>query len=53
MALLVGGVGLQALLIALFHESPAQVATMQAIACGAVLLANELVFHSLVREWRR
>jgi O-antigen/teichoic acid export membrane protein len=53
MALLVGGVGLQALLIALFHESPAQVAAMQAIACGAVLLANELVFHSLVREWRR
>jgi O-antigen/teichoic acid export membrane protein len=53
MALLVGGVGLQAVLIALFHESPAQVAAMQAIACGAVLLANEAVFHSLVREWRR
>ncbi len=53
MVLLVAGVGLQATLIALFHESPAQVATMQAIACSAVLLANEAVFHSLLMERRR
>ncbi len=53
MALLAGGVGLQATLIAFFHDSPAQVARMQALACGVVLLANEVMFHSLLREWRR
>jgi hypothetical protein len=41
------------MLIALFHSSPAQVAVMQAITCGAVLVANEAIFHSVVREWRR
>lgn len=51
-ALLAFGVGLQATLIALFHDSPEQVATMQALACGVVLLANELMFHSLLRERR-
>jgi O-antigen/teichoic acid export membrane protein len=53
MALLAGGVGLQATLIALFHDSPEQVAQMQALACGLVLLANEVMFHSLLREWRQ
>jgi hypothetical protein len=52
-ALLVGGIGLQATLITLFHESPEQVARMQALACGIVLLANELLFHSLLRERQR
>ena len=49
-ALLAGGVTLQVTLIALFHDSPEQVARMQALTCGIVLLANELMFHSLLRE---
>lgn len=53
MILLAGGVGLQATLIALFHDTPEQVARMQAVACGVVLLANELMFHSLLRERKR
>jgi O-antigen/teichoic acid export membrane protein len=53
MLLLAGGVSLQATLIALFHDSPEQVARMQALACGAVLVANELMFHSLLRERHR
>lgn len=50
MALLAGGVTLQATLIALFHDTPEEVARMQALACGIVLLANELMFHSLLRK---
>ena len=51
--LLIAGVALQVGLISLFHDSPAEVATMQAIACWAVLLANEVTFHSLLRERTR
>jgi O-antigen/teichoic acid export membrane protein len=53
MMLLAAGVGLQATLISLFHDTPEQVARMQALACGAVLVANELMFHSLLRERHR
>lgn len=46
------GVVLQTVGIALFHDSPAEVATVQAVVVLLVLLINELVFHSLVRTPR-
>jgi hypothetical protein len=52
MLLLVMGVALQAIGISLFHDSPAQIATAQAVAIGIVLLANEALFHSLFRPRR-
>jgi O-antigen/teichoic acid export membrane protein len=50
--LLVGGVLAQIAGIAAFHDSPTQVATVQAIVVLAVLFINELAFHSLVRPLR-
>jgi O-antigen/teichoic acid export membrane protein len=46
------GIALQVVGIALFHSSPAQVATVQAVVIGLVLLCNEIGFHSLVRTPR-
>jgi O-antigen/teichoic acid export membrane protein len=50
--LLLGGVVAQIAGIVTFHDSPAQVATVQASVVLAVLVANELVFHPLVRSRR-
>jgi O-antigen/teichoic acid export membrane protein len=47
------GVVAQTIGIAAFHESPTQVAIVQAIAVAGVLAANELTFHSLLRPVRR
>lgn len=51
--LLAGGVALQIAAIGLFHDSPAEVAWAQAAAAVFVLVANELLFHSLVPRPRR
>jgi O-antigen/teichoic acid export membrane protein len=47
--LIVGGVGLQVALITVFHDSPTEVAWAQAAACLALLVVNEIRFHSMVR----
>jgi O-antigen/teichoic acid export membrane protein len=46
-------VAMQAIGIALFHASPAQVAAVQAVVVGIVLLTNEARFHSFVRRSRK
>jgi O-antigen/teichoic acid export membrane protein len=46
--LIASGVVLQIVGISLFHDSPAQVALVQAIVVGLVLLGNELKFHRLL-----
>jgi hypothetical protein len=46
------GVVLQIGGIALFHESPAQIATVQAVVVLLVLVVNEAAFHPLVRSRR-
>lgn len=51
--LLVCGTFLQAVGIAAFHDSPAQVATVQAAVVLVLLLANEAAFHSLLRPRTR
>jgi O-antigen/teichoic acid export membrane protein len=50
--IVVGGIAFQVGGIAAFHASPAQVATVQALAVLAVLAMNELAFHSLLRPRR-
>lgn len=50
--LLVIGVVLQSVGIALFHESPTQVAGVQAAVVLIVLALNELMFHSLILKPR-
>ncbi|QEC46239.1 hypothetical protein FSW04_00725 [Baekduia soli] len=50
--LLVGGMGLQVVAILLYHRSPTQVATAQAVTVWLVLLINEILFHPLVRATR-
>ena len=52
MLLLVMGVGLQVLGIWQFHDSPAQIASVQAFVVGVVLIVNEARFHSLFRPPR-
>jgi O-antigen/teichoic acid export membrane protein len=49
--LLAAGVVVQVVGVALFHGSPTEVATVQAVAALAVLALNEAFSHSLV--WRR
>lgn len=46
------GVFCQVLGISLFHDSPAEVATVQAVVALLVLLMNEVAFHSLLRPVR-
>jgi hypothetical protein len=46
--LLIAGIAVQVTGIALFHDSPTQVAGVQAAVVGIVLLGNELIFHSLL-----
>jgi uncharacterized membrane protein HdeD (DUF308 family) len=46
--LIAGGVLLQIVGISLFHDSPAQVALVQAVVVGIVLLGNEIGFHRLL-----
>ena len=46
--LLIVGIAVQVTGIALFHDSPTQVAGVQAAVVGIVLLGNELIFHSLL-----
>jgi O-antigen/teichoic acid export membrane protein len=46
--LLVGAVMLQFAGIAAFHDSPAQVATVQAIVALLVLAGNEVLFHPII-----
>jgi O-antigen/teichoic acid export membrane protein len=50
--LLAGGMVLQVTLILIYHGSPAQVATAQAVTVWVVLLINEVLFHPLVRAGR-
>lgn len=50
--LLAVGVVLQSAGVALFHDSPTQVAGVQAVAVLVVLLLNELLFHSLILKPR-
>lgn len=50
MLLLGSGVVLQAIGITLFHESPAQIALVQACVVGSLLLANEMWFHPLLHD---
>ena len=45
---LIVGVALQIVGISLFHSSPAQIATVQAIVIGILLIVNERWFHALV-----
>jgi hypothetical protein len=46
--LLGAGILLQIGGISLFHESPAQIALVQAVVVGIVLIGNELRFHRLL-----
>ena len=46
--LLGAGILLQIVGISLFHDSPAQIALVQAVVIGIVLLGNELFFHRLL-----
>jgi O-antigen/teichoic acid export membrane protein len=46
---LLAGIAAQMIGIGLFHDSPAQVATVQAVVVAIVLLVNEVLFHSLLR----
>ena len=46
--LLGAGILLQIVGISLFHDSPAQVALVQAVVVGIVLIGNELRFHRLL-----
>ncbi|MEA2474701.1 MAG: hypothetical protein QOE06_2616 [Thermoleophilaceae bacterium] len=48
-ALLVVGVTLQAVGVTLFHDSPTQVAVVQAVATTTVLALSELISHPLLR----
>ncbi|MGH3118839.1 MAG: hypothetical protein ACRDQ2_17345 [Gaiellales bacterium] len=48
--LLVTGVALQVIGISLFHDSPQQIAAVQACVVVSLLLANETWFHSLLRR---
>lgn len=48
--LLALGVVLQVGGVALFHDSPAQVATVQAVVAVTLLLINEVRFHSVIRR---
>lgn len=50
--LLVGGIALQVGLISLFHGAPAHVMWAQAATIALVLVANELLFHSLIPRRR-
>ncbi len=48
-SMLIGaGILLQITGITLFHDSPTQIAVVQAVVAGAVLLGNELAFHRLL-----
>lgn len=49
--LLLIGVALQVGGISLFHSSPAEVATVQAVVIGVVVLLNEHLFHSIIWPW--
>lgn len=51
--LLLVGVALQVTGVALFHDSPVQVATVQAVAAVSVVALNEAFSHSLLRRRRR
>jgi O-antigen/teichoic acid export membrane protein len=46
--LLGGGILLQIAGISLFHESPSQIALVQAVVIGIILVGNELGFHRLL-----
>jgi O-antigen/teichoic acid export membrane protein len=50
--LLAGGVALQVVAIGSLHSSPSQIATVQACVVALVLIANECVFHPILRPRR-
>jgi O-antigen/teichoic acid export membrane protein len=50
--LLLAGVAVQVTGVSLFHETPTEVALVQAAAALTVLLLNELISHSLLRPHR-
>jgi O-antigen/teichoic acid export membrane protein len=51
--LLVAGILLQIVGVSIFHDSPAQIALVQAVVIGIVLLGNELRFHRLLMTPRK
>lgn len=51
--LLVGGVILQAASMSVWHASPTQIAIVQASVILVILLANEILFHPLLRTGQR
>jgi hypothetical protein len=51
-ALIACGVVLQIVAISLFHQSPEQVALVQALVIAVLLICNEIGFHSLIRKPR-
>jgi O-antigen/teichoic acid export membrane protein len=50
--LLGAGIVLQIVGVSMFHASPAQVALVQAVVVGVVLLVNEIAFHRLLMRPR-
>jgi O-antigen/teichoic acid export membrane protein len=50
--LLIGGVVLQVASIAAFHSSPVEIAIVQASVVAVVVVANELLFHPILRAER-
>lgn len=50
--LLAGGVVLQVAAISALHSSPVEIATVQACVIAVILIANELVFHPVLRAER-
>jgi O-antigen/teichoic acid export membrane protein len=50
--LLAGGVALQILAIGALHSSPSQIAVVQACVVTLVLIANECIFHPILRPHR-
>ena len=51
--LLVFGVTFQIAAVSLFHDSPRQIATVQAVVILTVLALNEIAFHSLLKPVKR
>jgi hypothetical protein len=46
--LIAAGIVLQIVGISLFHDSPTQIAVVQAVVAALVLLGNEIFFHRLL-----
>jgi O-antigen/teichoic acid export membrane protein len=49
---LAGGIVVQIVGISLFHDSPTEIALVQLVTVGLVLVVNEILFHPLLRAGR-